>query len=113
VGGHSYGGRQATLLAAEDPNACDGLLLLSYPLHPPKKPEQLRTAHFPSLDVPAFFIHGTVDPFGSPEELAAAVKLIPSRTQIAFIEGAGHDLKRGKFDFDSLMIEPFARLLNF
>lgn len=113
AGGQSYGGRQATLIAAEDPNACNGLLLLSYPLHPPKKPQQLRTAHFPSLRVPALFIQGTEDPFGSPEELTAAVKLIPSRTQIVFLEGAGHDLKRGKFDFDSRLIDPFATLLNF
>lgn len=113
AGGHSYGGRQATLLAAEDSNACHGLLLFSYPLHPPKKPEQLRTAHFPSLHVPALFIHGTADPFGSPEEITAAMKLIPSRTQLMFIEGAGHDLKRGKFDLDSLLIDPFATLLNF
>ena len=112
AGGHSYGGRQATLLAAEDSQACDGLLLFSYPLHPPKKPEQARTAHWPSLRAPAFFVHGTADPFGTPEELTAAVKLIPSRTQIVFIEGAGHDLKRGKFDIDSFLIEPFTALLN-
>jgi uncharacterized protein len=112
AGGQSYGGRQATLLAAEDSNACDGLLLFSYPLHPPKKPQQPRTAHLPSLHVPALFIQGTADPFGSPQELIAAVKLIPSRTQIVFLEGAGHDLKRGKFDLDSLLVAPFASLLN-
>ncbi|HEX3682611.1 MAG TPA: alpha/beta family hydrolase [Bryobacteraceae bacterium] len=112
AGGHSYGGRQATLLAAEDPGACDGLLLFSYPLHPPKKPHQARTAHFPSLRRPALFIHGTADPFGSPDEIAAAAKLIPSRTQIVFIEGAGHDLKRGKFDLDSLVLAPFTASLN-
>src|SRR5436190_16911795 len=47
AGGHSYGGRQTTMLAAERPGIADGLLLLSYPLHPPDKPQQLRTAHFP------------------------------------------------------------------
>ena len=48
LGGHSYGGRQASMLAAETPGLVDRLLLLSYPLHPPGKPTQLRTAHFPS-----------------------------------------------------------------
>src|SRR5690242_16725381 len=55
MGGHSYGGRQASMLASEDPQLVDGLLLLSYPLHPPRKPEQLRTGHFPKLVTPAFF----------------------------------------------------------
>ncbi len=73
LGGHSYGGRQATLLAAETPAVADALLLLSYPLHPPRKPEQLRTQHFPQLRTPALFIHGTRDPFGSIEEMTAAL----------------------------------------
>ncbi len=64
LGGHSYGGRQASMLAAEAPGIADRLLLLSYPLHPPGKPQQLRTAHFPKLQTPAFFIHGSKDPFG-------------------------------------------------
>src|SRR5271167_723887 len=49
LGGHSYGGRQASMLAAADPGLVEGLLLLSYPLHPPRKPAQVRTAHFPAL----------------------------------------------------------------
>jgi predicted alpha/beta-hydrolase family hydrolase len=110
AGGHSYGGRQASLLAAENSTACDGLLLLSYPLHPPKRPEQLRTAHFPSLDTLALFLHGTADPFGSPKEMTAAVQLIPSQTQLVFIEGAGHDLKRGKFDIQKQVVEAFLKL---
>jgi uncharacterized protein len=110
AGGHSYGGRQATLLAAEDRNACDGLLLLSYPLHPPGRPAQLRTAHFPSLYVPALFLHGAADPFGTIEEMTAALALIPSRTRLVPLERAGHDLARGKFDMQSLIIEPFAEL---
>jgi uncharacterized protein len=108
--GHSYGGRQATLLAAEAPGVCEGLLLLSYPLHPPNKPADLRTAHFPALRGPALFIHGTADPFGSPEEMSAAVQLIPSRTQLVFIERAGHDLNRGKFDVQRLAVESLVRL---
>ena len=98
LGGHSYGGRQASLLAAEEPEAAAGLLLLSYPLHPPAKPAQLRTAHFPRLRVPATFVHGTVDPFGSIEELGAALALLPAPARLIAVEGAGHDLKRGRFD---------------
>jgi hypothetical protein len=94
LGGHSYGGRQSSMLAAARPEIADGLLLLSYPLHPPKKPEQPRTAHFPQLRVPALFVHGTNDPFASLEELRAAMGLIPARTDLLAVEGAGHDLAR-------------------
>ena len=92
MGGHSYGGRQATLLAACAPGLVDGLLLLSYPLHPPKRPTDLRTAHFPKLQTPALFVSGTRDGFGAIEELTAAVKLIPARAQLVAVEGAGHEL---------------------
>ena len=93
LGGHSYGGRQASMLAAEEPGLVDGLLLLSYPLHPPRKPASLRTAHFPNLRTPALFVTGSRDPFGSPEELEAALKLIPARVTLMVIDRAGHDLK--------------------
>lgn len=99
MGGQSYGGRQSTMLAAEVPSFAEGLLLFSYPLHPPGKPEQLRTAHFPALRTPCVFVHGTKDPFGSIEELQAALKLIPAPVHLIVVEGAGHDLKRGAFDF--------------
>ena len=94
AGGHSYGGRQTAMLAAERAGAADGLLLLSYPLHPPKKPEQKRTAYFPELRTPALFVHGTGDPFGSLEELREAIATIPARTDVLAVEGAAHDLKR-------------------
>jgi predicted alpha/beta-hydrolase family hydrolase len=94
LGGHSYGGRQATMLAASEPQIGEGLLLLSYPLHPPGKPEQLRTAHFPNLRTPALFVHGSRDLFGSFEEMRSALELIPVRTQLLPIEGAGHELLR-------------------
>lgn len=64
VGGHSYGGRQASMLLAEEPRLAAGLLLLSYPLHPPKKPAELRVKHFPQIVTPTFFAHGERDPFG-------------------------------------------------
>ncbi len=92
LGGHSYGGRQASMLAASDPALADALLLLSYPLHPPKAPDQLRTAHFPQLRTPALFVHGTRDPFATINELTAALDQIPARTQLLPIEAAAHDL---------------------
>ncbi len=98
LGGQSYGGRQATILAAEEPGVAEGLLLFSYPLHPPGKPDRLRTEHFPSLATPALFIQGTTDPFGSPDELRAAVGLISAPTRIIAIDRAGHDLRRGRCD---------------
>jgi predicted alpha/beta-hydrolase family hydrolase len=73
LGGHSYGGRQATMLASEKQQVADGLLLLSYPLHPPRKPADLRTAHFPKLKTPSLFIQGSRDPFGSIEEMTSAL----------------------------------------
>ena len=93
LSGVSYGGRQASILASEEPQLVAGLLLLSYPLHPPGKPGQLRTAHLPGLQLPVLFVHGSRDPFGSLEEMEAAIRLIPGRTRLVPIQGAGHDLK--------------------
>src|SRR5262245_3858124 len=92
LGGHSYGGRQATLLAAETPGTADTLLLLSYPLHPPRQPENLRTSHFPRLSTPALFIHGMRDPFGSIDEMQSAVAAIPARNHLVALEKMGHEL---------------------
>ena len=92
LGGHSYGGRQASMLCADQPGLVDGLLLLSYPLHPPRKPTQLRTQHLPKLETPALFVQGTRDPFGSIEEMETALKLIPAKAELLPVEGAGHDL---------------------
>jgi uncharacterized protein len=92
LGGHSYGGRQSSMLCAEDPDLVSGLLLISYPLHPPRKPDQLRTQHFPKLQAPCLFVQGTRDPFGSIDEMELALKLIPARHELLAVEGAGHDL---------------------
>jgi uncharacterized protein len=92
LGGHSYGGRQGSMLAADQPQLVAGLLLLSYPLHPPRKPAELRTAHFPQLKTPSLFVHGGRDPFGSQDEMKAALALIPAQTMLLEIEGAGHEL---------------------
>jgi predicted alpha/beta-hydrolase family hydrolase len=94
VGGHSYGGRQSAMLAATQPGLAAALLLLSYPLHPPKQPENKRTAFFPELRIPALFVHGTQDPFASLEELRDAMALIPAPTDLLPVEGAAHDLAR-------------------
>src|SRR5216684_397604 len=97
LGGQSYGGRQASMLVAEELVAeetklADGLLLLSYPLHAPSKPDQPRTQHLPQLQVSTMFVQGTRDPFGAINEIEAARKLIPAKTLLLPVEGAGHDL---------------------
>jgi predicted alpha/beta-hydrolase family hydrolase len=94
LGGHSYGGRQASMLAAAEPTSADALLLLSYPLHPPRRPADLRTAHLPGLSTPALFVHGTRDPFGSIEEMQRALTLAAGPVYLLPIEGAGHDLRK-------------------
>ena len=97
LGGHSYGGRQATMLAAEDVGLdAAALLLMSYPLHPPAKPQQMRTAHLPSLRSPSFFAHGSRDDFGTRAEMEQALRQIPATTQLFVVEGSGHDLGSGK-----------------
>ena len=94
LGGQSYGGRQSSMLAAEAPGLVDRLLLLSYPLHAPGKPQQLRTAHFPKLSTPVLFVHGSRDPFGSLDEMRSAIKLIPAQVSLIEVEGVWHDLGR-------------------
>ena len=112
LGGQSYGGRQASMLLAED-QVAQGLLLLSYPLHPPGKPDQPRTQHLPQIKVPAIFVHGTRDPFGSLEEIESARKLMPAKTLLIPIESAGHDLGfkgRSKSEaWPSHLVEEFTR----
>jgi uncharacterized protein len=110
IGGHSYGGRQSTMLAASEPGLVDGLLLLSYPLHPPKRPTELRTAHFPSLRTAGLFVRGSRDGFSSPDEMTLALRLITARTELLPIEGAGHELmtKRNRSDLPRMIAEAFA-----
>ena len=92
LGGQSYGGRQATMLCADEPALADGLLLTSYPLHPPGKASQLRVQHFPKLSTPTLFVSGTRDPFGSVDEIEHAIKAIPAKTRLLVSDGVGHDL---------------------
>lgn len=114
LGGHSYGGRQASMLVAAEPEVAEALLLLSYPLHPPEKPESLRTEHFPSLGVPALFVSGERDGFGSREELEKALKMIPARTELMMAPGVGHELmnKRNAAELPGRVVEGFLRFAS-
>ena len=116
LGGQSYGGRQASMLTAGEAGLVDGLLLLSYPLHPPGHPAELRTAHLPKLSRPTLFAHGSRDPFGTLEEIEAARLLIPARTALVPIQGAGHDLfrapKRSAGDVITEIVTAFLTLVG-
>jgi len=113
LGGHSYGGRQASMLAAKEPQVADALLLLSYPLHPPEKPAILRTEHFPSLQVPALFVSGEGDGFGTRAELDAALRMIPGRTELIMVAGAGHELmsKKNSEELPGRVVERFLQFV--
>ena len=103
------------MLLAEEALA-DGLLLLSYPLHAPAKPDQPRTQHLPKLHVPTLFVSGTRDPFGSIAEIESARKLIPAKTDLLVVEGAGHDLgfkgKTKKEESPRLVLASFTSLFG-
>ena len=91
LGGRSYGGRMCSMAVAEGLPAA-GLVLVSYPLHPPGKPDKLRVEHFGELDVPVLFVSGDKDPFGTPEELARHAATIPGPVTRTTLRGA-HDLR--------------------
>jgi predicted alpha/beta-hydrolase family hydrolase len=114
MGGHSYGGRQASMLASEEPQLVDGLFLLSYPLHPPRKPNELRTGHFPKLATPTFFVHGSRDPFGTTAEMKSALELIPASHALFEVHGAGHEIlsKRATSELPAQIVDGFKIFLN-
>lgn len=93
LGGRSYGGRASSMAVADGCRAA-GLVLISYPLHPPGKPEQLRTAHLPAIAVPVLFVSGTRDTFGTPAELEAAGRLVAGPVDHVWLEGGDHGLRR-------------------
>ncbi len=97
------------MLAAEEPDLAAALLFLSYPLHPPEKPANLRTEHFPSLRTPALFVSGDRDGFGTPKELQAAVAIIPARTHLMMVTSAGHELlnKKTQDDLPPRIVQAF------
>lgn len=92
LGGRSMGGRMCSLAVAEGLPAA-ALVLLAYPLHPPGRPERLRTEHLAALDLPVLVVSGTKDPFGTPEELQRHLSAIPGPVTFAWVEGARHDWK--------------------
>lgn len=109
AGGHSYGGRLTSMVVAEG-MAVDELTLFSYPLHPPGKPERLRTQHFAAITVPTVFTHGTSDPFGSIAELQTAAALLGGPTEIVEVTGARHDLGSKVLDVPALAVAAALRL---
>ncbi len=98
VGGRSMGGRICSMVAAgadgdPPPETVAGVVLVSYPLHPPGKPEALRVEHLGDLTVPCLFVQGTTDPFGRPDELTRWTSTIPAAVTHHWVDGKGHDLK--------------------
>jgi predicted alpha/beta-hydrolase family hydrolase len=92
LGGRSMGGRICSMAVADGLPAA-GLVLISYPLHPPGRPENLRIEHLPRLEVPCLFVSGTKDAFGSPAEVEAHTAAIPGPVEHVWLDGKGHDLK--------------------
>jgi predicted alpha/beta-hydrolase family hydrolase len=91
LGGKSMGGRIATQVAAKSaPGDVTGLVLLGYPLHPPGKPAQLRTAHLPRVSAPMLFVQGSRDTFGTPEELRPVLEGLAQGTRLVVIDGGDH-----------------------
>jgi predicted alpha/beta-hydrolase family hydrolase len=109
LGGRSMGGRMCSMAVAEGLPAA-GLVLLAYPLHPPGRPEKLRTEHLPDVRVPCLFVSGTRDPFGSPDELAAALEQVGGPVTVHLVEGGGHDLKRADAAVAAVVADWVARL---
>jgi uncharacterized protein len=89
IGGRSFGGRMCSLLAAGG-EAVAGLVLLSYPLHPPGKPDKLRVEHFADITVPTLFVSGTKDPFGTPDEIQEHAQAIAGPVEFVWIDGQAH-----------------------
>ena len=113
LGGHSYGGRQASMLLADAPGLAQGLLLLAYPLHPPGRPERRRTEHLITLRTPTLFVHGTRDPFGFIDELDEARGMMPGPTRLLAVRDVGHDLgARGDAAFAAAAVAELLALLG-
>ncbi|OBI36508.1 alpha/beta hydrolase [Mycobacterium sp. E1386] len=112
AGGHSYGGRQTSMVVAAREAPVDMLTLFSYPVHPPGKPERTRTEHLPDIRVPTVFTHGTSDPFGTPDELRAAAALVTGTTAVVEIAGARHDLRSKTLNVAALAVDAALQLLG-
>lgn len=103
LGGRSMGGRICSMAVAEGLPAA-GLVLVSYPLHPPGRPEKLRTDHFPALDVPCLFVSGRRDAFASRSELESATEAIPGAVGLHFVDG-DHSLRRRDAEVAELVVD--------
>lgn len=109
LGGRSMGGRMCSMAVADGLPAA-GLVLVAYPLHPPGKPDRLRTDHFPRLEVPCLFVTGTKDPFGTPEERLHHTEAIPGPVEHVWVEGGRHDLKGADADVAAAVADWVSRL---
>jgi len=107
LGGRSMGGRMCSMVVADGLPAA-GLVLLSYPLHPPGKPDRLRVEHFDRVGVPTLFVNGDRDPFGSPDEVEREIAAIDGPTTLHWLEGQGHDPKPA---WDAEIIDVVTRFL--
>jgi predicted alpha/beta-hydrolase family hydrolase len=112
AGGHSYGGRQTSMVVAANEAPVEVLALFSYPLHPPGKPERARTGHLPDIAVPTVFTHGSSDPFGGIDEVRDAAALIPAPTEIVEVTGARHDLGSKRLEVAGLAVDAALGLLG-
>ena len=109
LGGRSMGGRMCSMAVAEGLPAA-GLVLISYPLHPPGRPDRSRTEHLPRLNLPCLFVSGTRDAFGTPAELEAATQAIPGPVTHEWIDGKDHGLRGTEDQVARLVLEWLARL---
>ncbi|HEX6187618.1 MAG TPA: alpha/beta fold hydrolase [Pyrinomonadaceae bacterium] len=93
IGGKSMGGRIASQVAAQDGENIAGLVFLGYPLHPPGRPEKMRSEHLPAIKAPMLFVQGSRDAFGTKEEIAAIIKKLKLPADLFAIEGGDHSFK--------------------
>ena len=112
LGGRSMGGRICSMAVADadDPLPAVGLVLISYPLHAPGKPDSPRVEHLPRLRVPCLFVHGTRDPFATPDELTRWTATIPGRVTHEWIDGKGHELKGADASVAAIVADWISRL---
>jgi uncharacterized protein len=105
LGGRSMGGRICSMAVASGAVTAAGLVLISYPLHPPGKPERLRVEHFPALSVPCLFVSGTRDAFGTPDELEAHTAAIPGPVTHRWVDGKDHSLRNSDAAVAAAVVE--------
>ena len=112
IGGRSMGGRMCSMAVTDTADRLDvaGVVLVSYPLHPPKKPDALRVEHLPRLTTPTLCISGTKDNFGTPAELVSAFSVVPGAVTWEWIDGARHELARKDADVAGCILQWITQL---